>query len=266
MPKKKTFIDNQYHGTKLSKTPHEFSCAYMQSIENLLWTMTERHSKVLVARFDLRYPKDHNTDNSNKDFSNIWLKTFGKTARLEKRKNLQILMLDTFDGLLANKEDNLKAIAALDENLPLIVISHSQLIADTFITDPDRVIHDTDKDKDGKLVNPKLAAAVAPRLEKLSRMNGFILIGHKNVATKAQLGNLVQINLPQLTQFPAGYCYAELYTDGMRIEFRPGLDEFYDECSRLRCAVNGMNIKNRDLYSLTIWNAFYPMDCSKGKK
>ena len=69
MPKKKTFIDNQYHGTKLSDTPHEFSCTYMQSIENLLWTMTERHSKVLIARLDLRFPKDHNADKSNHDFS-----------------------------------------------------------------------------------------------------------------------------------------------------------------------------------------------------
>ena len=69
MPKKKTFIDNQYHGTKLSDTPREFSCTYMQSIENLLWTMTERHSKVLVARLDLRFPKDHNADKSNRDFS-----------------------------------------------------------------------------------------------------------------------------------------------------------------------------------------------------
>ena len=211
-------------------------------------------------------PGNHDRLNSSKDFSKIWIKTFGKTARLEKHGNLQILMLDTFDGLLANKEDNLKAIAALDEKLPVIVVSHSQLIADTFLTDPDRVIHDTDKDKDGKFVNSKLAAAVAPQLEKLSRMNGFIIIGHKNAATQAKMGNLVQINFPQLTQFPAGYCYAELYTDGMRLEFRPGLDEFYDECSRLRCAVNGMNSKERDLYSLTIWNAFYPMDCSKGKK
>ena len=69
MPKKKTFIDNQYHGTKLSDTPYEFSCTYMQSIENLLWTMTERHSKVLIARLDLRFPKDHNADKSNRDFS-----------------------------------------------------------------------------------------------------------------------------------------------------------------------------------------------------
>ena len=69
MPKKKTFIDNQYHGTKLSDAPREFSCTYMQSIENLLWTMTERHSKVLIARLDLRFPKDHNADKSNRDFS-----------------------------------------------------------------------------------------------------------------------------------------------------------------------------------------------------
>ena len=69
MPRKKTFIDNQYHGTKLCDTPREFSYDYIRAIDGVITTMTERHSKVLVVRFDLRYPKDHNADNSNRDFS-----------------------------------------------------------------------------------------------------------------------------------------------------------------------------------------------------
>ena len=69
MPRKKTFIDNQYHGTKLCDTPREFSYDYIRAIDGVITTMTERHSKVLVVRFDLRYPKDHNADNSNNDFS-----------------------------------------------------------------------------------------------------------------------------------------------------------------------------------------------------
>ena len=69
MPRKKTFIDTCYNSVELCEKPHEFSYNYMQAIDNLLWTMTERHSKVLVARLDLRFPKDHNADKSNRDFS-----------------------------------------------------------------------------------------------------------------------------------------------------------------------------------------------------
>ena len=69
MPRKKTFIDNQYHGTKLCDTPREFSYDYIRAIDGVITTMTERHSKVLVVRLDLRYPKDYDADNSNNDFS-----------------------------------------------------------------------------------------------------------------------------------------------------------------------------------------------------
>ena len=69
MPRKKTFIDNQYHGTKLCDTPREFSYDYIRAIDGVITTMTERHSKVLVVRLDLRYPKDYDADNSNRDFS-----------------------------------------------------------------------------------------------------------------------------------------------------------------------------------------------------
>ena len=69
MPRKKTFISNQYQGTKLCDTPREFSYDYIRAIDGVIETMTERHSKVLVVRLDLRYPKDYDADNSNNDFS-----------------------------------------------------------------------------------------------------------------------------------------------------------------------------------------------------
>ena len=69
MPSKKTFTDNQYQGTKLCDTPREFSYDYIRAIDGVIETMTERHSKVLVVRLDLRFPKDHNADKSNRDFS-----------------------------------------------------------------------------------------------------------------------------------------------------------------------------------------------------
>lgn len=192
-------------------------------------------------------PGNHDYMNRQK-FADDWQKTFGKSARLEKYKNIQILLLDTYNGKLADKEDNLKAIAALDPAKPVIVISHYQLTPDDFINDDDKCIHDREK--------------AAKELEKLSAMNGIILVGHKNIATSAKLGKMAQVNLPQMTQFPAGYIYAEVYTTGVRMEFRTGMVRFYDEYSRIRCTAMGMGIKQRDQNSLKVWNAFYPADFS----
>ncbi len=221
-------------------------------------------SKVLAKNKQLKFygvPGNHDRLH-RKGLNELWIKTFGAPARLEKHGKLQILLLDTGNGMLSDKEANVKAIEALDPALPVVVISHYQLTPDAYLTDGDRAIHDADKEKDGKYKNPKLAAAVAPLLEKLAKMQGVLLIGHKNVATTAKLGNLLQINLPQLTHFPAGVAYVELYTDGMRIEFQPMLDEFYDEYGRIRGNAMGQKAMWRDRHSLKLWNAFYPLDLS----
>ena len=91
-------------------------------------------------------------------------------------------------------------------------------------------------------------------------MQGFIIVGHKNIATSAKLGNLLQINMPQLTQFPAGVIYAEQFTDGIRLEFVTVHSEFYDEYSRIRGNDMGQKQRYRDRHSLTIWNNFYKLD------
>lgn len=69
MPRKKTFVDNQFEGHPLCNVPREFSYNYIRTIVDLVSTMTERHSKVLVARFDLRYPQGYEAEGSNRDFS-----------------------------------------------------------------------------------------------------------------------------------------------------------------------------------------------------
>ena len=94
----------------------------------------------------------------------------------------------------------------------------------------------------------------------------MIMVGHKNVATTAKLGNMVQLNLPQLTQFPAGYLVCSVYTDGILTEFRPGLNEFYDEYSRIRGRNFKMTAERRDKHSLALWNKFYKADFSAAVK
>ena len=69
MPRKKSFVDNQFEGHPLCDVPREFSYNYIRTIVDLVNTMTERHSKVLVARFDLRYPQGYEADGTNRNFS-----------------------------------------------------------------------------------------------------------------------------------------------------------------------------------------------------
>ena len=69
MPRKKSFVDNQFEGHPLCDVPREFSYNYIRTIVDLVSTMTERHSKVLVARFDLRYPQGYEADGTNRNFS-----------------------------------------------------------------------------------------------------------------------------------------------------------------------------------------------------
>lgn len=188
---------------------------------------------------------------THKAFAAAWSKLFG-AARIEKYGKIQLLMLDTWNGKLTDKKSNLDAIAALDEKSPVIVFSHHQLTPDTFINDDGKIIKDT--------------AEAAPVLAKLAKMNGMIFVGHKNVATTAKLGNMVQLNLPQLTQFPAGYLVCSVYSDGILTEFRPGLNEFYDEYSRIRGSNFKMTAERRDKHSLKLWNKFYKADFSAAVK
>ena len=69
MPRKKSFVGTHFGEVKLCNTPHKFSFSQMRDITEITHSMTDRHSKVLVARVDIRYPQDYVADGSNKDFS-----------------------------------------------------------------------------------------------------------------------------------------------------------------------------------------------------
>ena len=83
MPRKKNFTDTQFEGHELCDTPHQFSKDYLRTIIDLVDIMTTRHSKVLVARVDLRYPQEYQSDGSNQDFSS----TMQAVCRDFSRKN-----------------------------------------------------------------------------------------------------------------------------------------------------------------------------------
>lgn len=144
---------------------------------------------------------------------------FGCGAYLKDFHGFQLISLDTGNGRLA-KAENKAVVDALDLDKKVILFTHHQLFADDWIPDANKIICDADD---------PMAAAM---LEKLARCKGIAYIGHKNVAAKAVVNDLVQLNLPQLTHFPAGYLEATYYTDGVVLEFVPITSEVQNEYSR----------------------------------
>ena len=174
---------------------------------------------------------------------------FGEGTYLKELHGYQLLALDTGNGYL-NKPEIHAAVAALDPTQPVILFTHHQLFADEWIPDANRVIADAD--------DPANAAT----LEKLTRCRTIAYIGHKNVAARLVKGNLLQLNMPQLTHFPAGYLEATFYTDGIWHEFIPVNSEILNEYSRRGTEFARYHShpacdcksKYRDGYTLKYWN------------
>ena len=122
----------------------------------------------------------------------------------------------------------------------------AQLIASS--KDADKVIFDPDECVD--------------MLEKFKTMHALACIGHKNVATQQKINNFTQINMPQLTHFPAGYLVIDVYPGEFRLRFEPIPSEILNEYSRLGTEVAryhahpGCQLKGeyRDHYTDKYWN------------
>lgn len=143
---------------------------------------------------------------------------FKNTTFFFERNNIQLVGVDTGNGHL-NKPCNREVIERIKLDKPLLLFSHFQLFADEWIPDVDKVIFDSDECVD--------------MLEKLKLTHGLACIGHKNVAAQVKINDFTQINLPQLTHFPAGYLVLDVYYDEFRLRFEPIPGEILNEYSRL---------------------------------
>ncbi|MBR5415089.1 MAG: metallophosphoesterase [Thermoguttaceae bacterium] len=179
-----------------------------------------------------------------------WRAAFGAAACYDEEGGVQFVGLNTADGKL-NKPENLEAIEKLDPARPAVIFSHFQLVKDEHLNDENKAIKDAD-----------LCAA---QLEKIASSKSVIYVGHKNVAATARLGNVLQINMPQTTQFPMGWLEAEIRTDGIyqRFVFSSAADR--EELSRLLGGCYLGTIGYRDWRSAEIWNRFVPWPESEEK-
>ena len=179
-----------------------------------------------------------------------WRAAFGPAACYEIAGGVQFVGLNTSDGLL-NKPENLEVIDRLDPEKPAVIFSHFQLVKDGTLNDKNKAIADAD--------------ACAGLLDKIGGSNSVIYVGHKNVAATARLGNVLQINMPQTTQFPMGWLEAEIRPEGIYHHFVFSTSADREELSRLLGGCYLGTIGYRDRRSAEIWNRFVPWPKSEEK-
>ncbi len=177
---------------------------------------------------------------ASREFAAEWKKLFGEPAGYEERNGIQIVRLDTGNGLL-NKPGNIEAVKRLDPAKPALIISHYQLVKDDHITDPDAAVKDADR--------PECRAM----LKRIASARAIVPVGHKNLATMTEIdGRVPQINYPQTTQYPNGYLVFRLYPEGMLYSYVPASDEWSEEYSR---RLHG-SVTAREKHAFRCWNGF----------
>ena len=194
-----------------------------------------------------------NHDHIRSENKKNWVKTFGSPAGLITHKGVQIAWLNTYGSKL-DWPENIKVINEIKTDLPLIIFTHYQLVPDNYVAakDKEAVI----KLMAGKKSVAEAPEAIKPLLEKIAGCKGVILVGHKNVAASARVGNMTQINVPQTTEYPAGGVALKVYSDGVQISFVPIDDMYAEEYSRRRMAESSGRLRHRTRYTYPIWNQF----------
>lgn len=200
---------------------------------------TEEILKLFSGKF-LVAPGNHDRKRTKK-FAQEWARIFGADAGYEVINSIQFIWLNTLNGKLDNK-GNLDAVAKLDPEKPAIIFTHFQLIRDDYIQDKHAGISD--------LTKPN----VIKMLDIIKNSNSIIFVGHKNIATRTMLGKAPQYNMPQTTQFPAGYLQLEVFEDGILQKFIPSLEPYEEEISRRYGSVKHTRAK----YAFEYWNCFIP--------
>ena len=194
-----------------------------------------------------------NHDNITDKAPDAWIKAFGSPAGITVSRGVQIARLNIPKGKLDTPE-NRAVIDKIDEKLPLIIFTHYQLFPDDILAVryPDSII----VEMRGKKSFADAPAGARKLLEKLSRCNALLLVGHNNCAAIAKAGKLTQINMPATTEYPAGAVALEVYDNGVRVTFVPIADAYAEEYSRRRGAEMLHRQKRRARYIYPVWNSF----------
>ena len=132
-----------------------------------------------------------------------------------------------------------------ESNQLLVLVSHRQLIPDEYIVDHDKVVED----------HPSVRSLI-----QNVPVRTLILAGHKNVPARVKLGRAVQLNAPQLVQYPCGYLLVRCFRNGVYVTFQPMFAEVLNEFSRWTANASGperMEGTYRARGTMEHWNQVY---------
>ena len=182
-----------------------------------------------------------NHDVLNDKNSKLFKKIFAQAASYNVVNGIQFISLNTWNGKL-NNPGNAEVIAKLKINAPAVIQCHHQLIKSKNII----------KDKNSAISHGN-TPEVKKMLDKIAQANAIVYVGHKNAAEKVVISKTVlQINCPQLTQYPAGYLKFPATKEGIAYSFVPSANIEVEEYSR-RLAPYA----RREELALECWNRFY---------
>ena len=182
-----------------------------------------------------------NHDRLTKENTKLFKKFFKTPTDYRVINGIQFVTLNTWDGKL-NKPENIAAVNKLDVTKPAIIQSHFQLFKSNQMI----------KDKNAAISDSKVPE-VRAMLDKIASARAVIFVGHKNSAERIAIGKkAIQINVPQTTQYPAGYLMFEANPQGIAFSFAPVPCIYAEEYSR-RLAP----FYNREKNSRFAWNDYF---------
>ena len=149
----------------------------------------------------------------------LWNKYFGEITGSIKKHGITFIKLDTSPLTLAKKQQDWLCNELENAKDKVVILSHHQLFPDSYILDKNKII-----------TNHK---ELKPLLENYSDKIKAIYVGHKNVPSRTYLGATMQLNCPQISQFPCGYLVVRVYKNGWYHNFVDIKSEYLNEFSRI---------------------------------
>lgn len=188
-----------------------------------------------------------NHDISNRKNAREFKKAIPKPSSYCDINGIQFVTLNTWNGKL-NNPGNAEVIAKLDVARPAVIQSHFQLKkSNDIIKDSNSAIKDTDDPEVKKM------------LGKIANSRSVVFVGHKNAAEKVVIGDkVVQINCPQMTQYPCGYLMFEANNTAISVKYVPAADAAIEEYSRRLAPY-----QKREEKALEYWNCVYPWPAAR---
>ncbi|MBE6367262.1 MAG: hypothetical protein E7052_05060 [Lentisphaerae bacterium] len=156
---------------------------------------------------------DHNPE--------LWQQYFGVRSWVRSVPGIgKVIGIDTSSQRLLD-EDVQIIKQELESAGRVVIVTHYQLFASPDINHvpPERV-------------TPVNCAEHAELLQQISRTPSIIYAGHQNIMSVTRIGDAVQINLPQPSQYPCGWLHVRCFENGTYYTFEPITSEVMRQWSR----------------------------------